>query len=296
MLSILLPVYNFDVRPLVNKLHEQLSTTGVTYEIICLDDASDSSFTSMNKAIEDVEGITYSISEINHGRVATRQFLAEKAKYNWLLFLDADVMPKSEHFIRTYLEILNQDFQAVYGGFAYYEDVPVEDQRLRWNYGRSKEQVSAKHRNQKPYKITISANLLIQKDIFKQLNTQIDQKGYGYDNYFASLLKQHQVKVMHIDNEVYHLGLESNATYLNKVEEAIQNLLNLDKSGAIAQNENSLLNAYHKIRSMKLNGLCAFLFDRFNTKIKRNLLSAKPSIRLLQFYKLGYICYLDLNS
>ena len=41
MLSILIPVYNFDVLPLVKKLNMELTKVDFLYEIICIDDASD---------------------------------------------------------------------------------------------------------------------------------------------------------------------------------------------------------------------------------------------------------------
>ncbi len=296
MLSILIPVYNYDIRPLAEQLSQQLSEVDITYEIIFQDDASNSSVSELNSKVELYEHIRYNRSSSNQGRTATRQLLAEQAKYDWLLFMDSDVIPKNDNYIEQYLLYLNKEVEAVYGGFAYLDEIPKVDHSLRWRYGRAKEQVSAEKRNRRPYKITISGNFLIQKSIFKELNRQIDQKGYGYDNYFASLLKQHEIKVLHIDNEVYHLGLESNSVYLNKVEASVKNLWTLNSSGSLSQNENSLLLTFKKIKRFKLNSFCSFLFHIFRQPMKRNLLNNKPSIFILQLYKLGYICFLDLKS
>lgn len=295
MLSVLIPVFNFDIRAMVNQLHHQLSDANIDFEIICLDDASNQDMSTRNSVIEQLNHTTYNISSSNNGRIITRQMLAKQAKFDWLLFLDADVKPKSNDFIKNYLQFLTHNYQAIYGGFAYYEDSPDPNHILRWKYGKSKEQVHASIRNSSPYKITISANFLIQKSVFLQLNSKIDQKGYGYDNYFASLLKQHDINVLHINNEVYHLGLEPNETYLNKVETAVKNLLALEKLKAITDNENSLLITFLKLKRYKLNRLVAFFFRIFRLKMKTNLMSSNPSIFILQFYKLGYICDLDLN-
>ena len=268
MLSILIPVYNFDIRPLVGQLQQRLTKVDIVYEIICQDDASDKSFSEANSEIDTLSHTSYRISDTNLGRIATRQILAEQANYEWLLFMDADVLPKSDAFIQQYLKFIDGNTQVVYGGFAYYEETPQLSYSLRWNYGRKKEQVSAIIRNNHPYKITISANFLINKSVFIDLNTLIDQKGYGYDNYFASLLKQHQIQVLHIDNEVYHLGLESNTVYLDKVEHAVKNLLNLFKSGALPEHENSLLKTYQKTKRLGLMGIVAFLFRNLRSVLK----------------------------
>lgn len=296
MLSILIPVYNFDIRTLVEQLHQQLRDASIDFEIICQDDASELDTAKTNAAIEKLDHTTYKHSDSNLGRIATRQQLANSATYDWLLFIDADVLPKSDTFIQNYINYINSDFQAIYGGFAY-KDQPVDQHlSLRWKYGKSKEQVAASKRNKWPYKITISANFLIQKSVFIELNSKITHKGYGYDNFFASLLNQHHIKVLHIDNEVYHLGLEPNAQYLKKVEASVKNLLDLDKANSLSENENSLLLAYKRAKRLKLNGLVSGLFQWFRPSIQRNLLGTKPSILALQFYKLGYICHLDLKA
>lgn len=296
MLSILIPVYNFDILPLVQQLHLQLSDVSIAYEIICQDDASENSISKANSEIENLDYTIYKISKSNKGRIATRQLLAENAKYDWLLFIDADTLPKNISYLKDYIKYLEQDYQVIYGGFAYKDEGSNSASNLRWKYGRTKEQVSAYKRNKRPYKIAISANFLIQKSVFKHLNSIIDQKGYGYDNYFASLLKQHQIKVLHVDNEVYHIGLESNEHYLNKVEASVKNLLDLERANKLSENDNSLLHAYKSVKRLKLNRLISLLFKWFESSLKLNLLGSKPNILGLQFYKLGYICYIDLKT
>ncbi len=296
MLSILIPVYNFDIRILVEQLHQQLCDASIVFEIICQDDASELDIAKTNATIKNLDHTTYKRSNSNLGRIATRQLLANSATYDWLLFIDADVLPKSDAFIQNYINYINSDFQAIYGGFAYKGQPADLNLSLRWKYGKSKEQVAASKRNKWPFKIAISANFLIQKSIFIELNSKITHKGYGYDNFFASLLKQHLIKVLHIDNEVYHLGLEPNAHYLKKVEASVKNLLDLDRANALSENENSLLHSYKRAKRLKINGLISLLYQWFHTSIRRNLLGTKPSILVLQFYKLGYICHLDLKS
>ncbi len=296
MLSVLIPVYNYDIRRLVYAIHKQLLASKITFEILCLDDHSENSISASNTDIEQLQNTSYRILNNNLGRVAVRQTLAKQAVYDWLLFLDADVMPTSDNFISNYHKLLSSGYDAIYGGFTYRNTPPKADHMLRWSYGKSKEQMLAIKRNQVPYKIVISGNFLIQKSLFIRLNSQITHKGYGYDNYFGALLKAYKSKVFHIDNNVFHLGLESNVIYLNKIEQSVDTLLILDKQNAINETENTLYNSYKHLKKLKLNYIFSYIYINFNSNFRKNLLSSTPNILVLQCYKLSYICYQDLNS
>ena len=296
MLSVLIPVYNYDIRLLVRTVHEQLLASQITFEIICLDDASKSGFSTINSEINTLAHVAYHSSSKNSGRVATRQALAKQAKYDWLLFLDADVIPKSETFITDYLSYTNSNYEAVYGGFIYTDETPKAEHLLRWTYGKSNEQVVASKRNKTPYRIVISANFMIKKQLFLDINSEITQRGYGYDNYFGALLKTKKSAVFHTDNEVYHQGLESNESYLNKIEQSVDTLLKLDAEHHINATENRLLETFKTLKQWKLNYVFSWTYKAFKNRFKSNLLGKHPRLWVLQCYKLSYICYQDLNA
>jgi hypothetical protein len=277
---------------LVEAIHKQLVASTKTFEIICLDDASEF-YSSDNRVIENLSHTTYHISTANLGRVTSRRHLANSANYNWLLFLDADVLPKSEQFIQTYLNAFETDVDAIYGGFAYQEEVPESHYSLRWKYGKTKEQVSALIRNKTPYKIVISANFLIKKTFFLAINSEIDSKNYGYDNYFGAILKAKNSKVLHIDNEVFHLGIEDNATYLNKIKQAVETLHDLHTTSKITVSDNDLLELFKALKKYRLKRIFGLFYKWFEKSFEKHLTGKNPSIRLLQLYKLSYICYLD---
>jgi hypothetical protein len=148
----------------------------------------------------------------------------------------------------------------------------------------------------KPYQVIISANFLIKKIVFNEINSKINRKSYGLDNYFAALLKQNEMKVLHINNEVLHFGLENSQTYLNKVEECIVTLLWLYNDKKMIKHNNKLLSVFIKVKRFKLNYLMSFLYHIFNSSIKKNLLSSTPNLFLLQLYKILYISRIDLNK
>ncbi len=296
MLSVLIPVYNYNIVALVDELHEQLLDSDITFEIKCLDDDSSLEFIENNKSINKLSNVSYSISQQNNGREITRQLLAESAKYEYLLFLDADTMPCENSFIKNYLGQLNTDVKALFGGISYNAKRPNVEFLLRWTYGISKESIPASQRNKAPYRTITSPNFLIDKNTFIHFNSKIKRKDYGFDVYFASLLQTDKIAILHIDNAVEHLGIEKSEIYLTKSEFALRTyhfLLNEDK---ILGNDNGLLGLFIKLKRLKLNYVFSLIFKHFKNQFKTNLLGADPSITLFQFYRLSYLCNYDLEK
>ena len=288
MVSVLIPTYNYNVSKLIEIIHSQLVKSTITFEIIIFEDGS---FNSI-KLKKNLKNTTIVKNITNIGRVKARQELAKKAIYEWLLFLDADVLPKTEFFISNYINAVSLKKEVYFGGFAYYENKPKQSHVLRWKYGKSKEQVTAKLRNRNPYKVIISANYLIKKSIFTIINSKIkDNKGYGFDTYFGALLQDNKINVLHIDNEVYHLGIEKSELYLKKVDQAAITLLHFHRSEGMTNHSNDLLLLFSKLKRYKLAGVFSLLYKIFNNRMKKNLLNKSPSILILQLYKICFICY-----
>ena len=135
MLSILLPVYNFDIRAFVHSLHQQALESGVLFEILCIDDHSAEAYKVANKAVIQLEKVSYIELAENIGRSKIRNLLATKAQYEWLLFLDCDSKIAQGDFIKNYL-LAADATSIVCGGTEYENTRPLEiAQYLRWYYG-----------------------------------------------------------------------------------------------------------------------------------------------------------------
>lgn len=290
MISVLIPVYNYNIVALVKALHQQLMASHLTFEIIAWDDFSKSQFNSANSEINHLSHTYLEKSSENYGRSRTRQLLSSKAKYDWLLFLDADVMPETSNYIQNYVDLIPKDYDAIYGGFSYALTPPEANHILRWKYGRKHEAINAKTRNEKPYKIVISANFIIKKNVFNFINFHITESGYGYDNYFGALLKQHKTTVFHIDNPVRHLGIESSSIFLYKIELAADTLLKLYQNHQIKEHENDLLSFFINLKRYRLHYLFSQVYEMFANLMRKNLISENPSIRLMQLYRISYMC------
>ena len=293
MISVLIPVLNYNLTDLVATLHKMLSKENIEFEIICFEDGSKEENVSKNKEIEKLPYTKLIVSRKNIGRIKARKLLCQKAKFSWLLFLDADINLKGHDFISNYLKYTNANYDAIYGGFAYSREKPKTTQLLRWKYGIKHEEVPAKIRNQKPYKVIISANCLIKKEVFEYLDLNEDQKVYGLDSFIGSKLKEKSVKVLHIDNEVLHLGLEENSVFLNKKEQASDIILKLHKEGVLNNPQNSLLRLFILLKKSRTNSLFSWAYKTFESRMKNNLTGSNPNIPLLQFYRISYMCYKD---
>ncbi|EJG03269.1 glycosyltransferase family 2 protein [Flavobacterium sp. F52] len=290
MLSILIPVYNYDVLPLVSELVKQCNSCGIIFEIICLDDASQR-FILENQKINLFENASYSVLEKNIGRSAIRNLLAEKAVYENLLFLDADTIPVHDNFISNYIsEIENK---AVFGGLLYENKKPLPEQILRWIYGKKREALSLSERNKNPSNTALVSNLLIKKEILNHFPFDENLTKYGYEDLlFFAILKSNQIEIKHIENPVFHLNLESSSLFLNKTKTALENLVLLDYLNKISKKESKIIRSFDRLKKLKLTSLFNFVFKKSEQKIERNLLSDKPSLFLFDIYKLGYYCFL----
>ncbi|MEO8934166.1 MAG: glycosyltransferase, partial [Xanthomarina sp.] len=141
MLSILIPTYHYNAYPLAKELEKQALQADIVFELICVDDGSFSELNTENQKINSLTNCLFIEAKKNIGRTATRKFLAEQAQYNWLLFLDADVLPKNQDFLSKYLSQITPDSEVVLGGFAYKESSYSKNKSLRYNFGKKREEV-----------------------------------------------------------------------------------------------------------------------------------------------------------
>ena len=62
MLSILIPVYNYNVVPLVLELHKQCLECEIDFEIFCQDDESNSDLNTKNEIINSLENCCFFVN------------------------------------------------------------------------------------------------------------------------------------------------------------------------------------------------------------------------------------------
>jgi glycosyltransferase involved in cell wall biosynthesis len=284
MLSILIPIYNINCRGLVANLLLQCSEILKKYEVICIDDHSEDFFRNRNNTLQTLENVTYIELHENIGRAAIRNLLAEKAKYENLLFIDADSGIIRDDFIKKYLIYGNKE-KVIYGGTEYQKNCPQDKSKiLHWKYASQYEALRIQARIKKPFLAFMSNNFLIKKDIFMSVLFDTEHFGYGYeDTLFAEEIRKHSLSICHIDNPVEHTGLATADKFLSKSDEAMKNLARIYISGKMP--ETSLIRFYLILKKSKLDKFTAILIRQFLAILKWNLKSDYPILILFQLYK-----------
>jgi glycosyltransferase involved in cell wall biosynthesis len=289
MLSLLLPVYNFDIREFVASLYKQALESGVDFEILCFDDHSITSFQELNREVKRFEKVTYKELPENIGRSKIRNLLASKARFDALLLLDCDSKIIDSNFIKNYIS----HFTAaciVCGGTTYEKEKPLhEASYLRWYYGMKRERVALDRRIKNPYKSFVSNNVLIPKSIFNTIGFNEKIIGYGHeDTLFGNALKEKNIQIKHIENPVIHLGLDAAKVFINKTEEGLKNLKFIMEQQIPLQNV-QILKYYSLLKKARLAWLARVLFKTFKNQLYNNLTSQHPRLILFDLYKLGYL-------
>lgn len=288
MLSVLLPVYNFDIRPLVAELDEQCRRSGKVYEILCFDDASEPEYHRLNSKVVQLEGVQYHRFEENIGRAAIRNRLAEGAKYEYLLFLDCDSKVIKDNFIADYLQSASAD-QVLCGGREY-EEEPPEDLKyyFHWKYGTRREVRSARERNKKPHSGFMSNNFLVPKKIMLKIPFDDSLKQYGHeDTLWGQELQQSNIQIHHIENPILHIGLDATPHFINKTQAALKNLVQLQDAGKAIHIK---INSIAKLtRIFGLNRLSRLVGNGVMRRMEENFSSSRPSLNLFDIYRLIYL-------
>ncbi len=293
MLSILIPVFDFNVYPLVAELHQQAIDCGIAFEILCQDDASQSHLNIFNENIKALSYCSFVSLKKNLSHRENRNSLAEQAQFDYLLFIDGDSVIIQSDFIKKYIENL-QDFDVVYGGRLHPEECPSNNQKLRWKYGKFIEDKSAENRKKTQYQSVLFNNTVIKKKCFISVKFDKDIKKYGHDDtrvsYQLSLLKS---KINHIENPVEHGDIDSNFDYLNKTKESLENLFALYEEKKISLEFVRLLQLYHFLKRTKSTFIISKIHSLMEQHLTQNLTGKNPNLLLFNWFRVGYLCSLN---
>lgn len=297
MLSVLIPVYNHDVNPLVTTLDQQLTQAGISYEIILADDCSDNSeYRERNASLAQLNNVQYIQNQENMGRAKIRNRLADAAQYPYLLFIDCDATVQHQDYIQKYIEAIEKMQQeplfVINGGIAYQAEKPDSQYFLRWYYGKKREEESADKRAAHPYHHFTPFNVVITKSLFQCINFDEKLTTYGHeDTLFGCQLKEQNIPYLHIDNQLIHKGLDTNEVFLKKIRTSIDNLAKLCDNQNIHDHllkENKLLKTYRLCRISGLRIFLRMIFKKYQAKMEQRL-CGEPSMFLLDLYKLCYL-------
>lgn len=286
MISVCIPVFNFDITALVEELSKQCEALEVPTEIIVIDDCSEVFKSENQKA---TQNLNYIELPENIGRSKIRNLFLEYAKYDYLLFLDCDSLVVRNDFLSKYLEVLKNKPSVICGGRIYPDQPEGRNKILSWKYGVYKESIPADVRKLNPNKSFMTNNFVVAKTCLNNIKFDERITKYGHeDTLFGHELAKNNIEITHIDNSVLNGDIETNEVFLEKTKYGIINLihilnfLNYDKE--FVKNV-SLLNYYEKSKSVR--GLQSLLFKIFKRPIYFLLKKGYVNLKLFDFYKLG---------
>lgn len=288
-LSVLIPVYNWEVGPLVQALLAQRADWPGPVEILLFDDGSRPEFLEANQPLSALPGVRYQSMLRNVGRAAIRNRLAAAAQHAWLLLLDNDSLPPDAQFLARYAAAREQA-SVLIGGTIYCAAPPADPAlHLRWLYGQAREARPAQARQSAPYgQLTIN-NALIRADILGRFPLDEGLSGYGHeDTKFGLALAEAGIPLLHIDNPVLHEGLEPAAVFLQKSEQAVRNLAQLHRTNA-SGTASRLLQVAGRLRRLGLAGAARTTLGAAAPALRRQLLSSRPQLRAFDLLKLYWL-------
>lgn len=296
-LSILLPSYNNVCLPFVKELQRQANaTSGLHYEIIVADDGStDQEALETNRAISLYEHCHFIACEENRGRACIRNFLAQQAQGEWLLFIDSNMKMVHDNYISVYHQAMKCANAApvIYGGYT----IPdTDDGSLRYTMERRNPQ-NGDHllRQGHAYQHFHTANFLVRREVM--LHHPFDERFrfYGYEDVlWGKVLLQHDIDIYHIDNPLQFDDFQSNADFLRKTTEAMHTLYHFRKE---LSGYSSLLALSQRIHALHLSPWIARGFSFFRESALKRLKQPNAPLWLFQLYRIGYMADLfDKNN
>jgi len=284
MISICIPIYNYDASKLVHDLHDQACELGVDYEFILLDDVSSESFRKINRELSNLDKVVYRENEVNIGLSKMRNRLAEMAGYPYLIFIDSDAVVTKPDYLKKYIEQCRPNI-VCFGGCVYPAQRPDKEHILRWKFGKKREEGKGRYYS--------CFNFMADSKIIQQYPFSEDLRQYGYeDNLFGATLKHAGVDITFLDNPMLHPGLDTADGYLKKIELSISNLIFIEPFLVDEEMRSSirLLVTYTRLKKMHLTGMVNISFKILKSLCLKNLRSSNPRLFILDFYKLGLLC------
>jgi len=226
-LSVLTPFHNHDPSPLLARMKS--APAGV--EFVLLDDGSVSA-TLLSRVIAAAETtgapVRIVVWERNRGRAAGRNRLIAEARGEYVLFLDADMIPDAPDFLARWLDVTAELRPvAAFGGLSLRHAEATAETALHHNLFAASDCRNAVARSQAPAQFTASANLMVRRDFLAKHPFDGAFVGWGFEDVDWALSAAAHTEIFHIDNPATHAGLDDVETLMRKSTEAGPNFARL---------------------------------------------------------------------
>ena len=231
-LSVIIPVYNWDITLLVEALAREI-VSGNLYdeiEIVIADDCSSREYREKNQQeINKYSFCRYYEQKKRGGRSVVRNFLVKQTKYPFVLMLDADMLPDKDNFLSEYRQQISlPDQKIICGGYSYKKRI-LQGREYDFYYykGKKTEEISAKERNETPWRYLFTGNVLVHRDVLDKIGFDENFVNYGYEDIEWGIRLSCNYPIHHVDNTCSHLGLIQKNKAFVRMRSSIPNFLRL---------------------------------------------------------------------
>jgi hypothetical protein len=106
---------------------------------------------------------------------------------------------------------------------------------------------------------------------------------------FSYNLKQQNILVYHIENPVYHLGLDEFDVAIKKENESLIALKFLIENKLIPVDYIGLSKLFYRLKNMQLLFVLKVFYKITKPLLLKNLASKNPSLFIFDIYRLGFL-------
>ena len=256
-LCVLIPFYNDDPSALIHALSKQASQA---IEVLIYDDGTGNSELSkqVSASVKNAScPVTLFTAMENRGRSFGRNYLFNSAKSDWVLFLDADMMPMSESFLSDYLTLIEHDAaDVIFGGFEVLKEKGDPSRELHRIMSLESDCASAEERSRLGPKNVASSNLCVKKTVLIAEGFDNGFNGWGWeDSEWAARISK-SYRLLHAEIPALHLGLETTDTLLKRFKTSGENYARFTKAHPDLAKSLPLYNWVQKLKSVPAHKLC----------------------------------------
>lgn len=226
-LSILVPFLRDDPSPLLRKLANERGDPLSQVELLLLDDGTNDPVLTA-RLIAAIHTLPMAASLLtlsaNIGRAGGRNLMTRRARGDYLLFLDADMLPDRDSFLDQWLNVVTKEAPSVvFGGFSL-EQAPTDERYAVHRAMASKSDcLMAAVRSAQPEKYVFTSNLLVKSEVFARNMFDEDFTGWGWEDVEWAIRICEQHPILHRDIPATHLGLDTVAQLMEKYRQSADN-------------------------------------------------------------------------
>jgi glycosyltransferase involved in cell wall biosynthesis len=282
VLSVLIPYYHDDAGALLTNLLEQ-APQDKSVEILIYDDGTgDAEINARLVAIAKnaLKPVGLFFARENKGRSSARNHLTDNARADWVLFLDADMRPETDHFLSDYLsEIAKNCADIIFGGFTVASERQSNDTELHRAFSQTSDCLSAEERRKNGAKYVASSNLCVRKSVLASEPFDTGFTGWGWEDSEWAARVAKLYRLYHADIPALHLGLESTETLLTRFKSSGPNYIRFTRAHPELAKSLTLYKMTRRLMALPgqklMRPILAFLVRRSFTPTKLRLMALK---------------------